>query len=203
MPGQVFRRDIERETGAPWEQWLQWLEEDAAQRYSYDELTGYLQEVRGAGLRWAPIIADMYRQQQGHKPVGQTIAVGFNIGVRKTAALSREQLWHYLISPDGLKLWIGEVEPFNLEAGTVFESKEGVSGKLSVVKPYEKLRLSWQRPDWEHPSTLQIYLLPTKTGKTTISFNQEKLDDLYMRHIMKRHWEEAAERMLQEAGQTR
>ncbi|MEK8129953.1 SRPBCC domain-containing protein [Paenibacillus filicis] len=201
MPGQVFRRDIERETGKAWEQWLQWLEEDCGPGYSYDELTRYVQEVREADAKWAPILAAMYEQSLGRKPVGLTKNVGFNIGVRKTASLAKERLWSYLVSPDGLKLWIGDAEPFPIEVGSTFASKEGVTGRLSVVKPEEKLRLSWKREDWEHPSTLQIYVLPAVTGKTTVSFHQEKLDDLYMRHMMKQHWEQVADSLIREAGE--
>jgi uncharacterized protein YndB with AHSA1/START domain len=72
----------------------------------------------------------------------------------------------------------------------LFKSKEGISGKLSVVKFQEKLRMSWQRKEWDNPSTLQIYLASTSANKTTIAFHQEKLDDLYMRQVMKDHWEQ-------------
>lgn len=44
---------------------------------------------------------------------------------------------------------------------------------------------------------LQIYLLSSSSGKTAVSFHQEKLDDLYMREVMKKHWEEIINRINQ------
>lgn len=79
---------------------------------------------------------------------------------------------------------------FHLQVGYRFVSTEGTFGELRVVKPYEKLRMRWQRREWENPSTLQIYLLSRRLDRTTISFHQEKLDDAYMREVMRLHWEE-------------
>lgn len=198
MPGVMFRTDVESETGLSWERWVKLLEENCGPAPTYDQLAEYLQE-RGVGPEWVPIIADMYGERLGRKPVGQTMDVGFNVGIRRTAAIPKEEAWHHLVSPSGLKLWIGDVEPFPLQVGSVFQSKDGVSGKLGVVKPYEKLRMSWRRREWDNPSTLQITLLATKTGKTTFAFHQEKLEDVYMRYVMKRHWEKVVDRLIETA----
>lgn len=31
-----------------------------------------------------------------------------------------------------------------------FQTEEGITGKLGVVKPPEKLRMKWQRPDYTY-----------------------------------------------------
>ncbi|MBD2871137.1 SRPBCC domain-containing protein [Paenibacillus sp. IB182493] len=140
----------------------------------------------------------MYEQLLGRKPIGLTADAGYQIGVRRTVRASKETIWRYLTSGEGLKLWLGTIAPFPIAVGSAFVSEEGVSGKFGVVKSPEKLRMKWQRKDWENASTLQIYLLSSGAGKTTVAFHQEKLDDLYMREIMKRHWELAAETLLRE-----
>lgn len=203
MAGNLFRKDIKAETGREWEDWIRVLDEDNAATYSHDGLTAYLQEVHTASDKWAPLIAAMYGQKLGRKPVGQTAAVGFNIGVRKTAAIPKERIWSYLLSPAGLKLWIGDIFSLPLVVGSEFKSNDGTTGKLGVVKPYEKLRMSWQRKDWDKPSTLQIYLLSPSKGKTTVSFHQEKLEDLYMREMMRLHWEKTLDTLLQETTKER
>ncbi len=190
MPGQQFLKDIEKETDKSWEEWTQILEVDCGKQCSFDQLVDYLRDVRELEEKWVPIIASMYGQRLGRKPVGQTKDVGFNIGVRRTLQLSKQEAWDYLTSLEGLKLWIGEVDSLPLKVGSLFKSKEGTSGKLSVVKFQEKLRMTWQRKQWDNPSTLQIYLASTSANKTTIAFHQEKLDDLYMRQVMKDHWEQ-------------
>lgn len=43
------------------------------------------------------------------RQVGETASVGFQVGVRRTLPMSREQAWQALTLPEGLKLWLGEV----------------------------------------------------------------------------------------------
>jgi uncharacterized protein YndB with AHSA1/START domain len=138
---------------------------------------------------WSEWLAVMYGQRLGRKPVGVTKDAGVQIGVRKTPAANRETLWDYLLSPRGLTLWIGSVADFRAEKGFVFASAEGVSGKLTVVQPYRKLRMTWSRPEWSMHSRLQITLLPANAGKTTIAIHQEMLEDVYIREQMRRFWE--------------
>lgn len=126
------------------------------------------------------------------KAVGETAAAGVQIGVRRTLPISAEQAWNYLISPEGAKLWLGSTEQLVFAAGERFFSSEGLGGQFKVVKPQQQLRLRWQKPGWAKPSTLQIRLLPAKTG-TTISFHQEQLADLSTREEMKVHWESVLE----------
>lgn len=125
------------------------------------------------------------------KLVGQTVSVGFQVGVRRTLPISQERAWAFLTSPEGAKLWLGDVPPLAYRVGETFESKEGISGEFRVVKEMKQLRLRWRKKDWAFTSTLQIRLLPTSSGKTTISFHQEKLDHPNTREQMKKHWEDA------------
>ncbi|MEC0231442.1 SRPBCC domain-containing protein [Paenibacillus alba] len=123
--------------------------------------------------------------------VGQTAAAGFQIGVRRTLSLPQEEAWALLLSPQGRKLWLGEITNVEFSKGSTFETVEGHCGEFRVVKPLEQLRLIWQPAGWLDASTLQIRLLPTAhAGKTTISFHQEKLDNAERREVMKTHWED-------------
>ncbi|WP_126427096.1 SRPBCC family protein [Brevibacillus marinus] len=123
------------------------------------------------------------------KVVGQTASVGFQVGVRRTLPISPERAWAFLTSAEGVKLWLGDVPPPSFRVGETFRSTEGLSGEFRVVKEMQQLRLRWKKPDWPFTSTLQIRLLPTTSGKTTISFHQEKLDHAKTREEMKKHWE--------------
>ncbi|MFC4619507.1 hypothetical protein ACFO4N_12370 [Camelliibacillus cellulosilyticus] len=53
------------------------------------------------------------------------------------------------------------------------------------------MRLTWQKPEWTRPSTVQVRILPKDNGKTTISFHQEHLADPLVREDMKVYWENA------------
>ncbi|OZB93561.1 SRPBCC domain-containing protein [Paenibacillus sp. XY044] len=131
------------------------------------------------------------------KPVGLTAAAGFQVGVRRTFPVSREAAWSLLTSPEGMMVWLGELPSLDFKPGSTYTSKEGNHGEIRVVKTGEQIRMTWQRPGWNHPSTVQIRLLVAKTG-TTISFHQEKLTDIWQREQMKAYWEEAADRIRQQ-----
>ncbi|TYP74047.1 SRPBCC family protein [Paenibacillus methanolicus] len=132
--------------------------------------------------------------------IGLTAATGYQIGVRRTLPWSQEQAWAFLTSSEGLRLWIGEVETPRFQVGETFETAGGVSGEFRVVKSREQLRLRWKRAAWPSPSTLQIRLLPAKTG-TTVSFHQEQLASAALREEMKQLWEDAIAAMMAKASQ--
>ncbi|MBQ4899763.1 SRPBCC domain-containing protein [Paenibacillus sp. Marseille-P2973] len=134
--------------------------------------------------------------------IGQTKAAGFQIGVRRTFPVSREAAWAFLLSTEGLKLWLGDLSSLELEPGHQYTTEEGNFGELRVVKPLEQLRLTWQRKGWSQPSTLQIRLIPNPShaDKTTISFHQEKLTDAWAREEMKQHWEAVTAAIMEQVG---
>lgn len=127
------------------------------------------------------------------KAVGQTATAGVQIGVRRTFAVSAEEAWNHLLSEPGLRLWLGAVDAISIEPKHRFESEEGITGEFRIVKPFQQIRLTWKKREWQKPSTLQIRLLSNAAGKTTISFHQEHLSDLRVREEMKRHWEAVLE----------
>ncbi|MFB9329961.1 SRPBCC domain-containing protein [Paenibacillus aurantiacus] len=132
--------------------------------------------------------------------LGLTAASGYQIGVRRTLPWSQEQAWDFLTSPEGLRLWLGEVAPPRYQVGETFEAAGGVSGEFRVVKPFEQLRLRWKRASWGTPSTLQIRLLMAKSG-TTVSFHQEQLASAELREEMKTLWEDALGAMMVRANE--
>ncbi|WP_042147891.1 SRPBCC domain-containing protein [Paucisalibacillus sp. EB02] len=127
---------------------------------------------------------------ESRKLVGQTVSAGFQVGVRRSFPISPEHVWSFLTSPEGVKLWIGNVSSLAFNEGEIFASDEGISGQLRIVKPFRQLRLRWSKKDWEKPSTLQIRLLSNHPNRTTISFHQENLDHPNTREQMKLHWED-------------
>ncbi|HZG84342.1 SRPBCC domain-containing protein [Paenibacillus sp.] len=189
MVSAAFKRDIERETGWAWEQWVEWLDRTADPQWSHDGLKSHILDARPVAEAWAEWAALLYGQKLGRIPVGVTKDAGVQIGVRRTASADRAALWDALLSPEGLALWIGSVPEIRLERGFAFASPEGVACRLTVVEPPTKLRLTWKRPDWDTPSRLQWYLSPAAAGRTTVAVHQEMLEDVYLREAMRRHWE--------------
>ncbi|MWC31228.1 SRPBCC family protein [Paenibacillus sp. MMS18-CY102] len=139
------------------------------------------------------------RNEATPQTVGLTAAAGYQIGVRRTLPMSAEEAWAFLISTEGLALWLGDVQPPAFQQGENFGDREGISGQFRVIKENQQLRLKWKLPKWEHDSTLQIRLIPAKTG-TTVSFHQENLDNAHTREAMKQHWEDVINKMKEHAN---
>jgi uncharacterized protein YndB with AHSA1/START domain len=127
--------------------------------------------------------------------IGKTADAGYQIGVRRTVPASEERVWAALLSPAGLRVWLGGVA--GLEEGARFSFPNGVTGQIRVHKPWSHLRLTWQRPDWETPSYVQVKVIPARTG-TTLSFHQDHLGGPADRQAMKAHWERVIERLSEE-----
>ncbi|WP_179233050.1 SRPBCC family protein [Paenibacillus rigui] len=130
------------------------------------------------------------------KVTGQTQSAGFQIGVRRTLPITREQAWAYVTSADGIRQWLGEGAELHFEPKYRYRTGSGAEGEVRVVKPQQQLRLTWQKPGWAKPSTIQIRLIENGSGKTTVSFHQENLADATAREAMKQHWEEVLQHML-------
>ncbi|HZG17915.1 MAG TPA: SRPBCC domain-containing protein [Candidatus Bathyarchaeia archaeon] len=126
------------------------------------------------------------------KKVGQTKSVGFQVGVRRTYPIPQEKAWDLVASEEGLQFWLGEGSGISLQPGQKYRTKTG-TGEIRIVKPNHQLRLTWQKEEWQRPSTVQIRIISKENNKTTISFHQENLTDQYVREQMKEYWEKVLE----------
>lgn len=122
------------------------------------------------------------------RATGQTKNVGFQIGVRRTFAVSPQRAWEILTSAEGIKLWLGDVPGLRLEQGALYKTRDGVQGEIRVVNPGGHFRLTWRAKGREKASTIQVRIIPN-AGRTTISFHQENLLDQAEREQMRQRWQ--------------
>ena len=123
------------------------------------------------------------------KEIGKTKDVGFQIGVRKTLPINYKELWDFVFSKEGLKIWLGNVSEKKFKTDS-FKTKEGIEGNVTVFKEYSHIRMKWKPLNWESVSTLQIRVIESGE-KSTLSFHQEKLLDSEQREEMKEYWKKA------------
>ncbi len=128
------------------------------------------------------------------KTVGQTKDAGFQIGLRKTLPISVNNAQDFLFSNEGLDIWLGKLMSNNLELNKTYKTKDGIEGKIKILKPLSHIRLTWKKKNWINISTVQIRVINAK-DKTTISFHQEKLLDSAQRDEMKNHWANIMDRL--------
>jgi uncharacterized protein YndB with AHSA1/START domain len=120
-------------------------------------------------------------------PVGKTKTQGWEIGVRRTFPIRTDQAWELLMTQPGLGLWLGQSVESTFKKGDAYETADGTTGEIRGYSQGSLIRLTWQPRGQTMPSTLQIRVLPAKTG-ATISIHHEKLEDGEARKAMRDHW---------------
>lgn len=120
--------------------------------------------------------------------VGRTKDAGWQIGVSKTVEHPVEELWAFITSPDGMAIWLGD-GVIALERGADYETVTGVRGETRSFHELDRLRLTWQPPDWTHDTTLQLVVRSAGAGRSRLTVHQERLADATEREQQRRHWQ--------------
>lgn len=136
------------------------------------------------------------------RPVGQTQDVGFNVGARRSFPLTTDQAWDWLTSPDGVRVWLGDVKgELPREPGAAYETRDGAKGEIRVFEPGSHLRLTWQPKGWKRASLIQVRVRPALKG-ATLAFHQEHLAGPRARADMKKRWQAVLDQVEEVFGQT-
>lgn len=190
MDEKISDEAVEKATGKSWDTWHHLLKQAEVDDWNHKEIVTYLRTQHNITHWWAQTITVNYEQFIGKRQVGQTRTAGYQIGVRKTFDLTPNEAWDLIFSQEASQIWLGNNTIENFEEGVDFATHEGTTGEIRVIKPNHHIRLSWKPKPWEKPSTLQIGVYPTTSGKTTIAFHHEKLKDEKVREQMRKHWKD-------------
>jgi uncharacterized protein YndB with AHSA1/START domain len=199
-PGGVSEASLEAATGRGWDGWLAALDDAGAGGWSHKEIVAFLarEHADETTAWWRQTIAVGYERARGKRAVGQTADAGFQVGVQRSVDASRSKTWELLTSRP--ELWLGPQAAVTFEEGARYEvpaagDSPAAAGEIRVVKPGDRLRLTWQPDDWAGPATVQLALLESASGKTAIQAHLEKLPDGAAREAMRTRWRDALERV--------
>ncbi|MEU4525049.1 SRPBCC domain-containing protein [Amycolatopsis sp. NPDC024027] len=127
--------------------------------------------------------------------VGKTADVGWNIGVSRTLPYPAEVVWDFLVSREGVTIWLGPGVELPREPGVEYETANGTVGEIRGFADGDRVRLTWRPSDWDHDSTVQVRLSGAG-GKTTLRFHQEWLADAEEREQQRAYWQDVTERVV-------
>lgn len=122
-------------------------------------------------------------------PVGRTRDAGWQIGVSKTVDRPVDEVWDFVTSPAGVAIWLGEDVTVMPERGAGYETSAGVRGETRGYRELDRIRLTWQPPDWTHDTTLQLTVSSAGAGRSRLVIHQERLADATERERQRRHWQ--------------
>jgi uncharacterized protein YndB with AHSA1/START domain len=198
--GRISSESVRVATGRGWEDWLEALDAAGAADWDHKEIVAYLEREHpevGSGW-WRQSITVGYEQARGKRVVGETVDAGFQVGVQRSLAATAAEAWELITSRP--ELWLGERVSVAFDEGEQYEvppgnGAPGASGEVRVVKPGDRLRMTWQPEGWPAPATLQLTLSESGSGKTAIHAHLEKLPHADAREAMRTRWREALERI--------
>jgi uncharacterized protein YndB with AHSA1/START domain len=109
--------------------------------------------------------------------------------VSKTLDRPVDEVWDFITSPEGVAVWLGDGVTLLSEQGAGYETTSGVHGETRSFRDLDRVRLTWQPPDWSHDTTLQLAVRPAGAGRTTLVVHQERLVDASERERQRSHWQ--------------
>ena len=185
-------------TGRDWPAWLEALDTAGAVDWDHKQIVAHLEGAHpevDSGW-WRQTIAVGYEQARGKRIIGQTADAGFQVGVQRSVTAAASEVWHVLTSRP--ELWLGVGASIAFRKGERYEvpasdDASAATGEVRVVKPGERLRMTWQPADWSSPATVQLTLTPSSSGKTAIRAHLERLPDAEAREAMRARWRQALE----------
>jgi hypothetical protein len=97
-----------------------------AQKLQEDKLleTGLAGKDQNVGW-WCQSVTVGYEKIKGRRVLGQSADAGFQVGVHKTIHRSADEVWELLLSPAGLKVWLGDIPELVLEKKHAYATKGG------------------------------------------------------------------------------
>ncbi|HEX2405499.1 MAG TPA: SRPBCC domain-containing protein, partial [Acidimicrobiia bacterium] len=188
---------VREATGRGWEEWFEVLDAAGAPDLDHKGIVTHLEQHHSeTDSWWRQSIAVGYEQARGMRKLGET-ASGFQVSVQRSVAGDAGAAWR-LIEARPESLFGGAVE---LTEGTRYEvpavgDAMAASGEVRVVKPGDRIRMTWQPVGWVVPATVQVTLLESVSGKTAINVLLEKLADAEQREIAQAHWRSVLERII-------
>jgi uncharacterized protein YndB with AHSA1/START domain len=197
MLDRISSDSVREATGRGWDEWLETLDAAGAADWSHKEIVAFLRREHGESTTgwWRQSLTVGYEQARGKRVVGETADAGFEVGVRRSVEAPIDDVWDLVASRT--ELWLGK--PVALRKGERY-SVPGASGEIRVVKPGDRVRLTWQPEGWAAPATMQLALSRAQSGKTTITAHLEKLPDAEARDAMRAHLREALDRLVAAAS---
>jgi uncharacterized protein YndB with AHSA1/START domain len=193
MGARISSDSVRKATGRDWDGWLETLDAAGAKDWDHKQIVAHLEREHGEAVSawWRQSITVEYEQARGKRAAGEKPG-GFDVGVQRSIPAPAAEVWELITSRP--ELWLGEGASAVFEKGESYDAPDA-SGEVRVVKPGERLRLTWQPEGWPAAATLQLTLTESAAGKTALRAHLEKLPDEDARDAMRAHWGEVLERV--------
>jgi activator of HSP90 ATPase len=125
--------------------------------------------------------------KEEQKKVDKPKNLGFQYSIRKTFPVTVEVFWEFILSEQGISVWLGTIDMADFELNKSFKTQERIEGKITTFKPDCHFRMSWKPPHWNKPSIVEIRITNYK-GKAAMVIHQTRFFEIEKREEMRVYW---------------
>ncbi|AHZ83978.1 SRPBCC domain-containing protein [Bdellovibrio bacteriovorus] len=185
---------VEKHTGKNWDQWIKILNDQGAKNLSHKEIVALLgKKAFKMKEWWRQIVTSGYEVHIGRRQEGRNQKGELSATVTRTFYISAEKLWKLLESAEGQAAWLKPLSRFKFKPKNVFETEDGFFGEIRTMREGERLRMSWQDPEWHKPTIVQIYVMGRDENKSMLAFMHDGIKDTRSKAAIRDRWNEAVE----------
>jgi hypothetical protein len=126
--------------------------------------------------------------KENKRIIGLTKNSGYQISKTKIFAVSYELMWDFILSEDGMNIWLGKSDIADFELNKPFKTINGVEGILKSFKPGVYFKINWKPKEWTNISKVEIRI-DSKNGRARLGVLQSFLLSSEQRVLQKRYWD--------------
>ncbi len=188
----ISEEAVRSKTGKVWEEWFALLDAWGAAEKGHTRTAKHLVDAHAVSPWWAQTITVRYEQERGLRVVGQR-GDEFVATVQRTLSAPPEDAYAALTDPAILSRWFTKGAKADLRVGGRYENADGDRGEFLLLQPPERLRYTWENPDYAPGTLVEFHLTAKGPQKTTVRLEHSKLASQEDFEEMKLGWTWALE----------
>lgn len=191
--GSVTTHSVHKATGKHWREWVALLDKQGARSWPRSEIVAHLAKRHKLSPWWQQQVTAGYEVAIGRREEGRTIKGELTLTATKSMNVSAAAAWKLLMSPAGMEIWLQPLSPVELKPKAMFETTDGYYGEVRTMLAGRRARLTWQDPNWEKKTVVQLFIVPRPGGRCIVAFSHDHILDTRVRDRMRARWREALE----------
>jgi uncharacterized protein YndB with AHSA1/START domain len=189
--GRVSTESVFKATQKHWDQWLAILERAGARNWTHAEIVAFLKTKHKLRPWWQQVVSLSYQISIGRRIEGQNAKGQYSLTVTKSLYADVKKTWKLLASKEGMELWLRPMYAVAVKAGNHFETQDGYFGEFRTMLKERRIRMTWQDPNWEKATVVQILLVGRPKEKSILVFTNDQIRDLKTQASLRKRWKDA------------
>ncbi len=191
--GRVSSASVHKATGKTWDQWVSLLEKAGARSWTHQEIVAFLKKKHKLGPWWQQGVTLGYELAIGRRIEGQNAKGEYSLTVTKSLHVDAKKVWKLFVSEEGQAIWLQPLFSVVIKSKATFETQDGFFGEIRTMKKDRRIRMTWQDPNWEKSTTLQVMIVQRANGNSILAFDHGKIKDLRIQAKLRARWRKAAD----------